>query len=236
MLDDFIDHFLLYCAISAYLFVLLSFCRFLYSCLRPSRRPAVYYQHHNLMFLKNIQIINTNTNSLHVNQQPTDADVQLYEGEESVQLSMTGKFDEGQCAICLSVPQVDVTFPPCGHAFCFECIIHWCKIKEECPICKQEIFFLSHNIGYDDLNSAEQRVIIRSHHIGRERLESIFMRQCIIDLANERDILLAQQRLMWPSPECLENCTKIWVLDFKIKMVMRAFTTGKSLLQVINEN
>lgn len=52
----------------------------------------------------------------------------------------TCKFNEGNCAVCLISPQVDEAFPPCGHTFCFVCLIQWSKMKNECPMCRQTIF------------------------------------------------------------------------------------------------
>ncbi len=62
----------------------------------------------------------------------------------------SGKFDNGQCAICLEDPQVDKSFPPCGHVFCFKCLVEWCKTHErpqlQCPTCN-EVFrkFIHHD-------------------------------------------------------------------------------------------
>ena len=59
----------------------------------------------------------------------------------------TGKFDDGECAVCLVSPQVDKSFPPCQHTFCFECLANWCKLKRDCPTCKQGIVFFDHENG-----------------------------------------------------------------------------------------
>jgi len=61
------------------------------------------------------------------------------------QIIKNRKFDT--CAICLNSPQVDPSFPLCGHTFCFECLVHSGEIKKECPTCKQVIPFIYHNGG-----------------------------------------------------------------------------------------
>ncbi|CAB4256015.1 similar to Saccharomyces cerevisiae YDR265W PEX10 Peroxisomal membrane E3 ubiquitin ligase, required for for Ubc4p-dependent Pex5p ubiquitination and peroxisomal matrix protein import [Maudiozyma barnettii] len=41
-----------------------------------------------------------------------------------------------KCILCLS----DISDPssaPCGHIYCWKCIINWCTEKEECPLCRQ---------------------------------------------------------------------------------------------------
>ncbi len=50
--------------------------------------------------------------------------------------SVRPDYDNGQCAICLS-PQTDKSRLICGHVFCFTCITNWCKVKMDCPMCKQ---------------------------------------------------------------------------------------------------
>lgn len=47
-------------------------------------------------------------------------------------------YDTGQCPICLVSPQVNKSHPPCGHVFCYACLAEWCKVKLECPACKQK--------------------------------------------------------------------------------------------------
>lgn len=42
------------------------------------------------------------------------------------------------CMLCLC-PMVDPCCATCGHIFCWDCIIDWCKEREECPLCRANI-------------------------------------------------------------------------------------------------
>jgi E3 ubiquitin-protein ligase Topors len=53
------------------------------------------------------------------------------------------KYDDGICAICLD-PPTNKSNPDCGHVFCFQCLVDWCKIKLECPTCKQRFQTFRH--------------------------------------------------------------------------------------------
>ena len=41
-----------------------------------------------------------------------------------------------KCILCLS-DMTDPSCAPCGHLYCWKCIINWCGEKEECPLCRQ---------------------------------------------------------------------------------------------------
>lgn len=42
-----------------------------------------------------------------------------------------------QCILCLN-DMMDPSCSPCGHIFCWACIMNWCKEREECPLCRQK--------------------------------------------------------------------------------------------------
>ncbi|AMD19865.1 HCL286Wp [Eremothecium sinecaudum] len=41
-----------------------------------------------------------------------------------------------KCILCL-VDMVEPSCLPCGHMFCWHCIIQWCSSRQECPLCRQ---------------------------------------------------------------------------------------------------
>lgn len=40
------------------------------------------------------------------------------------------------CILCMD-NRKDVSAIPCGHIFCWECILEWLTTKNECPICRE---------------------------------------------------------------------------------------------------
>lgn len=42
-----------------------------------------------------------------------------------------------QCTLCLT-KMINPSCAPCGHIYCWNCIVDWCKEKPECPLCRQK--------------------------------------------------------------------------------------------------
>ncbi|KAJ1981657.1 hypothetical protein H4R34_001979 [Dimargaris verticillata] len=51
-----------------------------------------------------------------------------------------------RCAICLASPTDPAYIRGCYHKFCFACILQWCDVDARCPLCKQPVRLLIHDI------------------------------------------------------------------------------------------
>uniref|UniRef100_A0A8C5IG51 RING-type E3 ubiquitin transferase n=1 Tax=Junco hyemalis TaxID=40217 RepID=A0A8C5IG51_JUNHY len=44
-----------------------------------------------------------------------------------------------ECPICLGAVRKPAFVAYCMHQFCFRCIRHWARAREDCPVCRQGI-------------------------------------------------------------------------------------------------
>ena len=43
-----------------------------------------------------------------------------------------------QCTLCFE-PCIQTSCTPCGHLYCWSCIWHWLRVKQQCPLCRQQV-------------------------------------------------------------------------------------------------
>ncbi|SPP84970.1 peroxisome biogenesis factor 10 [Drosophila guanche] len=46
--------------------------------------------------------------------------------------------DAPQCILCLE-PRTNCSLAPCGHIFCWSCILEWLEERDECPLCRESL-------------------------------------------------------------------------------------------------
>ncbi|GMF26667.1 unnamed protein product [Phytophthora fragariaefolia] len=74
----------------------------------------------------------------HSDRVPTSLSIRITGTGSSQGSGAIGQLSRRKCALCLG-ERVSPAATPCGHVFCWECIVGWCqKNKAECPLCRQE--------------------------------------------------------------------------------------------------
>lgn len=46
--------------------------------------------------------------------------------------------DAPQCILCLE-PRSNSSLTPCGHIFCWHCLLEWLEERDECPLCRESL-------------------------------------------------------------------------------------------------
>ena len=49
-----------------------------------------------------------------------------------------GTTSSAKCSLCWD-SRKDTSCTPCGHLFCWHCILQWLQTKHECPLCRESV-------------------------------------------------------------------------------------------------
>lgn len=77
-------------------------------------------------------------------------------GKTSASHTDCNSIKEVSCSICISLLVDPVTLAPCKHNFCFDCIMHWFKVHQSCPICKLRGEFLIRSVSTGVITSSSK--------------------------------------------------------------------------------
>jgi len=54
------------------------------------------------------------------------------------QLMTSSSDPSSKCTLCWD-QRVNTACTPCGHLFCWGCVLHWLQTKHECPLCRESV-------------------------------------------------------------------------------------------------
>lgn len=91
---------------------------------------------HNIKSLKNLESEKeAEKDQGEIKGVPNDSQISHINLEDPSQLPFIPSASRN-CILCLN-DMMDPSCSPCGHLFCWACIMNWCKEREECPLCRQ---------------------------------------------------------------------------------------------------
>lgn len=67
---------------------------------------------------------------------PSEPQTEHINLSDSLQLSFIPQASR-TCILCLNT-MTDPSCALCGHVFCWDCILNWCRERPECPLCRQQ--------------------------------------------------------------------------------------------------
>lgn len=93
--------------------------------------------------------------------------------------------NDQKCPICLSDIE-DLTFAlDCNHEFCFECISHWINQRNRCPVCRQVIHHIRHQVRTPSGQLNVQDIPVRTNPADTEARILNFGFFTLVQTANE---------------------------------------------------
>ena len=91
---------------------------------------------------------------------------------------LNAQLDNSKCVICSASPPVKNSYPPCGHTFCYQCLLQSLKVKMDCLTCQQKIPFFYSEDGNEITTTVPMSPSQENYEIVKRRL---------IELRTERD-------------------------------------------------
>ena len=116
------------------------------------------------------------------------------------------KYDDGICAICQRF-HVNKSSMDCGHVFCFSCLLEWCKIKLECPTCRQP--FLQYRHSFEIGSTVHQIYIPDPPPAPADQPQTL--EALTVNIWNERN------RAFVTHPRLNDINFRTWVIDYMIR-------------------